>query len=156
MDQSKVNATSGIPGLYTNIFSGLTIRKVIKEKLQSPAKRRVTMPYYSETESRDLRLKVEEIVLEWPGVTKKILFGSPAYTVGKAYFAMLVTGGIILTRLGEEEKVRLLKDPRAGYFEGHGRVMKKWIHVTVSSPTELGSYLPYLRSSYEAAHAGAA
>jgi hypothetical protein len=110
------------------------------------------MPYYSEAESRDLRQKVEEIVLEWPGVTKKLLFGSPAYSVGKAYFAMLVTGGIILTRLGEEQKARLLEDPAAGYFEGHGRVMKKWIHVAVSSPPVLDRYLSYVRSSYEAAH----
>jgi hypothetical protein len=110
------------------------------------------MPYYSETESHQLRLKVEETVMEWPGVTKKMLFGSPAYIAGNAYFAVLVTGGIILTRLGEEEKARLLEDPHAGYFEGHGRVMKKWIRLAVSSPSELDRYLPYLRSSYEAAH----
>ncbi len=35
------------------------------------------MPYYSETETKELRLKVEEIVLAWPGVMKKMMFGSP-------------------------------------------------------------------------------
>jgi hypothetical protein len=139
-----------------NIFSGRRSGRLLRKNYRNPAKRRETMPYYSETESRDLRLKVEEIVLEWPGVTKNMLFGSPAYTIGKAYFAMLVTGGIILTRLSEEDKARLLKDPYAGYFEGHGHVMKKWIHITVSTPSDLDRYLPYLRASYEAAHAEAA
>jgi hypothetical protein len=112
------------------------------------------MPYYSETESHDLRLKVEKIVLEWPGVTKKMLFGSPAYLIGKTYFAMLETGGIILTRLSEQEKARLLDDPRWGYFEGHGRVMKKWVRISATSPSDIDTYIPFIRSSYETARDG--
>jgi len=109
------------------------------------------MPYYSEADTKNLRLKVEEIVLAWPGVVKKMMFGSPSYGVGKTFFAMLVTGGIILTRLSEEEKTRLLKDPRAGYFEGHGRTMKKWILISLPDPSELEHYLQFIKLSYEAA-----
>jgi hypothetical protein len=107
------------------------------------------LPYYSEDESHELRVKVENIVLEWPGVSKKMMFGSPAYKFGKTYFAMLVTGGIILTRLTEPEKERLLKEPNVGYFEGHGRIMKKWVHIPVSTPSEIDTWVPYIRSSYE-------
>jgi hypothetical protein len=82
------------------------------------------MPYYSEAESHDLRLHFEKIVLKWPGVHKKMMFGSPAYMTRKTSFAMLVTGGMILTRLSVPEKERLLEDRTAAYFEGHGRVMK--------------------------------
>ena len=109
------------------------------------------MPYYSEAETRELRLRIEDSVLLWPGVMKKMMFGAPSYGVGKTLFAILVTGGIILTRLSEEEKVRLLKDPRAAYFEGHGRVIKKWVIIALPNPSELEHYLPYLQSSYEAA-----
>jgi hypothetical protein len=109
------------------------------------------MPYYSDDESHELRVHVEKIILEWPGVAKKMMFGSPAYIIGKTYFAMLVTGGIILTRLTELEKEQLLKDPRAGYFEGHGRVMKKWVRISVTSPEDIDSSIPYIRSSYETA-----
>ncbi len=94
-------------------------------------------------------MKVESIVLEWPGVSKKTMFGSPAYVIGKTYFAMLVTGGMILTRLTEPEKERLLKEPGVGYFEGHGRVMKKWVHIPVLTPAEIDTWVPCLRSSYE-------
>ena len=48
--------------------------------------------------------------------------------------------GIILTRLNDEEKTRLLEDPRAGYFEGHGRIMKKW--VSLRDSLDLERYLP--------------
>jgi hypothetical protein len=82
---------------------------------------------------------------------QKMMFGSPAYILGKTYFAMLVTGGIILTRLTEPEKERLLKDPGVGYFEGHGRVMKKWVRIPVSSPSDIDSCIPFIRSSYETA-----
>ncbi len=64
---------------------------------------------------------------------------------------MMVTGGIILTRLSEEEKLRLLKDSRARYFEGHGRTMKKWVLISLPDPSGLENYLPFIRSSYEAA-----
>ncbi|MEN6343086.1 MAG: luciferase family protein [Methanospirillum sp.] len=107
------------------------------------------MPYYSEAESGELGRKVEEIVMEWPGVTEKKLFGSPAYLVGKTNFLMLVTGGIVLTRLGDQEKDRLLEDPRADYFVGHGRVIKKWVQVSVPSPEDLDAFVPCIRSSYE-------
>jgi hypothetical protein len=96
-------------------------------------------------------MKVEEVVLRWPGVSKKMLFGSPAYVTGKTCFAMMVTGGIILTRLTEAEKERLLKEPNAGYFEGHGRIMKKWVLIRVSSPSDIDTRVPCIRSSYETA-----
>ena len=55
------------------------------------------MPNYSESESQGLREKFEAIVLQWPDVEKKMLFGSPWYTTRGTSFAMLVTGGFILT-----------------------------------------------------------
>ena len=111
------------------------------------------MPYYSETETKDLRLKVEEIVLAWPGVVKKMMFGSPSYAVGGTIFMMLVTGGIILTRLDETEKEALLSGPDAGYFEGHGRVMKKWIRITIRDISAVDTWLPAIKSSYRNAQA---
>jgi hypothetical protein len=40
------------------------------------------MPYYVESEAHPLREKFEEIVLGWPGVSKKMMFGSPSYVAG--------------------------------------------------------------------------
>jgi hypothetical protein len=69
------------------------------------------MPYYSEAESTELMLKVEEIVLEWPGVSKKMMFGSPAYVTGKTYFAMLGTGGSSLPGSQNQRRNGCSKSP---------------------------------------------
>ena len=131
-----------------SLFKKKTVAETI---IRVQDQRGLIMPYYSEAETRELRLRIEDIVLSWPGVMKKMMFGAPSYGVGKTLFAILMTGGIILTQLSEEEKMRLLKDPRAGYFEGHGRVIKKWVIITLPNPLELEHYLPYLQSGYEAA-----
>jgi TfoX/Sxy family transcriptional regulator of competence genes len=112
------------------------------------------MPYYSESEAHALREQFEEIVLTWPGVTKKMMFGSPSYLAGTTIFALLVTGGIILTRLNDDQKSALLSSGMADYFTGHGRVMKKWIVIFIKEPSSVERYLPFIRASYEGALAG--
>ncbi|NYT20998.1 MAG: TfoX/Sxy family protein, partial [Methanomicrobiales archaeon] len=74
------------------------------------------MPYFEETQAGDLRKAFEAIVRSWPAVTMKKMFGAPSYSTGGTLFAIVVTGGIVLTRLGEQEKTSLLADPAAGYF----------------------------------------
>ncbi len=112
------------------------------------------MPNYSESESKELREKFEAIVLSWPDVEKKMLFGSPSYTTRGTSFAMLVTGGFILTQLDEGRKAALLAEPNADYFVGHGRVMKKWVVVRVRDPAEIERFVPFIEASYAAAAPG--
>ena len=110
-----------------------------------------TLPNYSESESKELREKFEKIVLQWPDVEKKTLFGSPSYSTRGTSFAMLVTGGFILTQLDEGRKAALLAEPEAEYFFGHGRVMKKWVVVRIRDPAEIERFVPFIEASYAAA-----
>ena len=103
------------------------------------------MPNYSESESKGLREKFEKIVLQWPDVEKKMLFGSPSYTTRGTSFAMLVTGGFILTQADEDRKAALLAEPEADYFVGHGRVMKKWVVVRIQIRPRSGGSSPSSR-----------
>ncbi len=112
------------------------------------------MPYYVESKDHALRKRFEEIVLDWPGVTKKIMFGSPSYAAEGTLFAILVTDGIILTRLDEEQKSGLISTGFADYFSGHGRVVKKWVVVSVGDPSHIDRYLPFITASYQAARMG--
>jgi TfoX/Sxy family transcriptional regulator of competence genes len=109
------------------------------------------VPYYSEAESRELRERFEAIVLRWPGVAARRLFGSPSYTANGTTFAMLVDGGIVLTRLDDERRAALLSEPGADYFVGHGRVMKRWVLVRVGDPGEVERFVPFIEASYAAA-----
>jgi TfoX/Sxy family transcriptional regulator of competence genes len=114
------------------------------------------VPYYSESEAKELREKIEDTVLTWPDVQKRMMFGSPSYAVGGTIFMMLVTGGIILTRLDEAGKGELLSGPDAGYFEGHGRVIKKWIRITIRDISAVDTWFPTIKSSYRNARAESA
>lgn len=112
------------------------------------------MPYYSESESQQLREKFEEIVLPWPEVTKKKMFGSPTYSVRGTIFAMLVNGGIILSQLDEEQKAALLSEPDVEYFVAHGRVIKKWVLIRIQDIAEIERFIPFIEASYNRAMKG--
>lgn len=107
------------------------------------------MPW--ETESQQLREKFEEIVLQWPDVTKKKMFGTPSYSARGRIFAMLVNGGIILSQLDDEEKEALLSGPDAEYFIAHGRVIKKWVLIRIKDSAEVEWFIPFIEASYHRA-----
>jgi TfoX/Sxy family transcriptional regulator of competence genes len=112
------------------------------------------MQYYSESESQQLREKFEEIVLPWPDITKKKMFGSPTYSTRGTIFAMLVNGGIILSQLDDEKKAALLSGPDAEYFVAHGRVIKKWVLIRIQNIADIERSLPFIEASYTAAASG--
>jgi TfoX/Sxy family transcriptional regulator of competence genes len=109
------------------------------------------MPYYIESLDHALRERFEEIVLGWPGVKKKMMFGCPSYRAGGTLFAIIVTDGIILTRLDEEQKSALISAGSADYFSGQGRVMKKWVVISIGDLSSIDRYLPFITASYKAA-----
>ena len=109
------------------------------------------MPYYTESESQQLREKFEEIVVPWPEVTKKTMFGSPTYSARGTIFAMLVNGGIILSQLDDEEKGALLSGSDAEYFVAHGRVIKKWVLIRIQDSADIERFIPFIEASYNRA-----
>jgi hypothetical protein len=113
------------------------------------------MPDYSKAESRELRERFEGIVLPWPGIATRKLFGSPSYIANGTSFAMLVDGGIVLTRLDDNQMAALLSDPDADHFVGHGRVMKRWVLVRIADPGEIERLVPFIEASYAAASGAA-
>ena len=112
------------------------------------------MPKYSDSESGGLRKTFEAIVLRWPDVTEETIFGSRSYMTRETSFAMLVTGGIVLTGLDDDRKATLLADFGAEYFVGHGRGMKKWILIPIRDPGEIERLVPFIEASYAAAAPG--
>jgi hypothetical protein len=55
------------------------------------------MKYYDEDVSGNLRLRLENEVMDWPHVSTKKMFGCPCYMVKKNIFVFLVTNGIVIT-----------------------------------------------------------
>jgi hypothetical protein len=59
------------------------------------------MKYYSEEETKEIRLALEGEILRWSQVSVKKMFGCPCYKVKNKMFVFLVTKGIVFTHLGQ-------------------------------------------------------
>ncbi len=109
------------------------------------------MKYYDEEQMRDVRKALEANVLEWPGVIRKEMMGCLCYFRGKKFFAFLVTNGIVITKLGKEDRSKLSERPDSKPFEMSGRTAASWIQLSLKKPKDLRILLPYIKKSYEAA-----
>jgi hypothetical protein len=99
---------------------------------------------------RTFRKAFEGDVLAWPGVALKEMMGCLVYFRGKRFFAFLVTGGLVITKLPDAERAALAKRRDAKPFAMSGRTSSKWVQLSVARPADLKPLLPYLRTSYDA------
>ena len=112
------------------------------------------MKYFDPDADTALKDAFEQLVLDWPGVTPKTMFGCPSYLANGTLFAVLVSEGVALTRLpnGHSEELETSFDTRP--FKAGARTVKKWIQVVLDDPSDLDSLRPYVRASYESARQG--
>ncbi len=68
------------------------------------------MQYYNEEKMQNLRLKLENEILNWPNVTTKKMYGCPCYKYKEKLFAFLVTDGVVLTKASDQDKIKLSKE----------------------------------------------
>ena len=108
------------------------------------------MKWYVEEETKELRESFEAEVLGWPQVDMKKMFGCPCYLANGTMFAGLVTKGIVLTKLNEEEKIELGQIFKTKPFVAGERVIKSWIHVTLEA-IELSDVVAFIKKSYDRA-----
>jgi len=108
------------------------------------------LKFYDDTRMRPLREALEATVLAWPGVARKEMMGCLVYFRGKRFFAFLVTGGLVITKLPDADRAALVKRRGAKPFAMSGRKSSKWVQLPVAKPADLKPLLPYVRKSYDA------
>ena len=108
------------------------------------------MKYYDEEKTGKVREALEKEVLGWPGVTRKEMMGCLCYFSGRKFFAFLVTGAIVLTKLSEDDRTKLSGHVSTKPFEMSGRTSKTWVRVELRKQGALQPVLAYVRKSYEA------
>jgi TfoX/Sxy family transcriptional regulator of competence genes len=106
------------------------------------------MKYYSEEETRGLREAIEKEVLGWGGVITKKMFGCPCYWTNKKLFAFMVTKGLVILRLSEDDKTELSKSFETGPFKAANKTMGNWLRVSLDEK-DADKVLPYVRKAYE-------
>ena len=109
------------------------------------------MVYFDPEAGAAVRERFEAVVLDWPAVTAKTMFGCPSYQADRTLFAVLVTDGVALTRLPDDRRESLAASFETGPFEAGSRTVTKWVQVAVDDPSDLDDLVPYVEASYEAA-----
>ena len=79
------------------------------------------------------------------------MMGCLCYFRGKKFFAFLITHGIVITKLAEEDRSKLSEREGSKPFAMAGRTASSWIQLPLKEPGDLRLVLPYIEKSYEAA-----
>ena len=109
------------------------------------------MKYYSEDETKEIRLALEAEILKWYKVDSKKMFGCPCYTANGKLFVFLVTKGIVITRLGEADIAKLSMSHNTVSFRGGNKVIDNWRQISLSKPEELDPLMCFIKKSYDEA-----
>ncbi len=61
------------------------------------------MKYFDPGKMGQIRDELEEEILQWPGVSSREMMGCLCYLHGRNIIAFLVTDGIVISKLSEQE-----------------------------------------------------
>ena len=109
------------------------------------------MKYYSEDETKEIRLALEAEILKWYKVDFKKMFGCPCYMANGRLFVFLVTKGIVITRLGETDIAKLSMSNITTSFRAGNKDMKNWRQICLGKSQELYPLMKFVERSYQEA-----
>src|SRR5690348_12976776 len=107
------------------------------------------MKYFDEETMGEIRRELEKEILRWHGVFSREMMGCLCYIHGKSMLAFLVTDGIVISKLSEQEEKDLSKLNKRAAFKMGGKTMRKPVWE-LKTRDNLGTILPFLKKSYEA------
>jgi len=67
------------------------------------------MKYFEVEKMGEIREQLEKEILQWPGVSSREMMGCLCYLHGKKMLAFLVTDGIVISKLSDQEEKDLSK-----------------------------------------------
>lgn len=109
------------------------------------------MNYFDQEKGAALKTAFNDVVVDWPDVTATTMFGCPSYQADGTLFAVLVTHGVVLTRLPSDHREHVAQAFETGPFQAGERTVTKWVKVTIDNVALLDSLVPHIKASYEAA-----
>ena len=112
------------------------------------------MKYYSEEETKDLRLAFEDKILRWAKVTKTKMFGCPCYKANEKLFTFLVTKGVVITRLNENDREVISSQYQITPFQAGKKTVKNWIRIPIENKSDVDKVMHFVKKSYENATQG--
>ena len=109
------------------------------------------MKYFNEEQMADFRRSFESRIDGWPDVSQKKMFGVLNYLAGGKMFAFLVTDGLVITNLSQQEREAIADRYESESFQAGNRRVGSWLKVTLASLADILDLLPAVKVSYHAA-----
>ena len=106
------------------------------------------MNYYEESETVELRTAFEKVVMGWSRITKRTMFGCPAYLADGKLFAFLVTQGIVITQIRLRDRKAISEVFETESFKAGEREIERWLKVTIDKPVKIQRVMRLVRKSY--------
>lgn len=107
------------------------------------------MRSYSEKEMKHLRYTFEKTVLSWSHVTQKKTFGCPSYQANGKTFAILVTKGVLVTKIDQAAKNALPDRHQDGAIHTSKRNVEHWVRLPINDEAEIEKIMPIVKRSSE-------
>jgi predicted DNA-binding protein (MmcQ/YjbR family) len=107
------------------------------------------MRSYSEKEMKDLRCTFEKTVLSWSHVTQKKTFGCPSYQADGKTFAILVTKGVLITKIDQAVKDTLPDQHQNGAIHTCKKNIEHWVRVPINDEAEMEKIMHIVKKSSE-------
>ncbi len=97
----------------------------------------------------EIRKAFDEEVLKWKGVRSRPMMGCLCYFYERKFIGFLVTNGIVIMKLSEEDQARL-KKIGGKPFEMAGQKGRLWV-TPLEGVRDVRSVMPFVKKRYEAA-----
>ena len=105
------------------------------------------MKYYDEEKMAEIQKMFEAEVLTWKGVTSRPMMGCLCYFYNRKFIGFLVTNGIVLMKLSEEDQKEIKEKFGGKPFEMAGQTGRVWV-TPLRGPRDVRSVIPFVRKRY--------
>jgi hypothetical protein len=106
------------------------------------------MKYYDEEKMHETRKAFESEVLKWKGVSSRPMMGCLCYFYNRKFIGFLVTDGIVVMKLSENDQTSLKEKFGGKPFEMVGQTGRLWV-TPLNGPKDVRSVMPFVRKRYE-------
>ncbi len=95
----------------------------------------------------EIRKTFDEEVLQWKGVRSRPMMGCLCYFYERKFIGFLVTNGIVIMKLSEEDQAHL-KKMGGKPFEMAGQTGRLWV-TPLNRVRDLRSVMPFVKKRYQ-------
>jgi len=96
----------------------------------------------------EIRKTFDAEVLTWRGVTSKPMMGCLCYFYNRKFIGFLVTDGVVLMKLSENDQKEIKEKFGGKPFEMAGQTGRLWV-TPLNGPKDVRSVMPFVRKRYK-------